>query len=100
MKRQSKCSIDCRRIARFLLPLFVAIQGDVWGQMMAPPPPPGDSWNMSESWQQNDEPWFSQVLPQGIIYRSYWAGVHEPRLGVQLIEEGGAGDPFWDPTVG
>jgi hypothetical protein len=62
--------------------------------------PPSDSWNMSESWQQNDDPWFSQVLPQGIIYRSYWAGVHEPRLGVQLIEESGAGDPFWDPTVG
>jgi hypothetical protein len=48
---------------------------------------------------KNNDPWFSQVLPQGIIYRSYWAGVHEPRLGLQLISESGGGS-FWDPTVG
>jgi Protein of unknown function (DUF1207) len=44
-------------------------------------------------------PWFWQVIPQGIIYHSYWAGVHEPRLGIQLIRING-GDSFWDPTLG
>ena len=43
--------------------------------------------------------WCWQVLPDGLIYRSYWAGVHEPRLGVQLIKERD-GDSFWDATVG
>lgn len=44
-------------------------------------------------------PWFWQVIPEGLIYRSYWAGVHEPRLGVQLIRMNN-GDSFWDPTLG
>jgi hypothetical protein len=44
-------------------------------------------------------PWFWQVLPDGLIYHSYWAGVHEPRLGVQLIRAR-EGDSFWDATVG
>jgi uncharacterized protein DUF1207 len=43
--------------------------------------------------------WDWQVLPQGLIYRSYWAGVKEPRLGIQLIHNSGD-DSFWDPTVG
>jgi hypothetical protein len=46
-----------------------------------------------------DGPWFWQVIPEGLIYRSYWAGVHEPRLGVQLIRLNN-GDSFWDPTLG
>ncbi len=44
-------------------------------------------------------PWFWQVAPEGIIYRSYWAGVHEPRMGLQLIRLNN-GDSFWDPTLG
>jgi hypothetical protein len=43
--------------------------------------------------------WDWQVLPQGLIYRSYWAGVKEPRLGIQLMHITG-GHSFWDPTVG
>ena len=43
--------------------------------------------------------WDWQVLPQGLIYRSYWAGVKEPRLGIQLMKIEG-GHSFWDPTVG
>jgi Protein of unknown function (DUF1207) len=43
--------------------------------------------------------WDWQVLPQGLIYRSYWAGVKEPRLGIQLMHVEG-GNSFWDPTVG
>ena len=43
--------------------------------------------------------WDWQVLPQGLIYRSYWAGVKEPRLGIQLMHIEGD-HSFWDPTVG
>jgi hypothetical protein len=43
--------------------------------------------------------WDWQVLPEGLIYRSYWAGVKEPRFGIQLIHVTG-GRSFWDPTVG
>lgn len=46
-----------------------------------------------------DDDWFPQVLPLGIIYHSYWAGIHEPRLGVQLSSVSGDGS-FWDPTLG
>jgi len=47
-----------------------------------------------------DDPWTWQPLPVGIIYRSYWAGVHEPRMGIQLMRMTNTGDSFWDPTVG
>ena len=43
--------------------------------------------------------WDWQALPQGLIYRSYWAGVKEPRLGIQLMHVAGERS-FWDPTVG
>lgn len=46
-----------------------------------------------------DDDWFPQVLPLGIIYHSYWAGTHEPRLGVQLSSVSG-NRSFWDPTLG
>lgn len=47
----------------------------------------------------SDDPWHSQMLPEGIIYRSYWAGLREPRMGLQLVSEEGGGS-FWDPTLG
>jgi hypothetical protein len=43
--------------------------------------------------------WDCQVLPQGLIYRSYWAGVKEPRFGIQLMHVTGERS-FWDPTAG
>ncbi len=49
--------------------------------------------------EQSSE-WSPQVLPQGIIYRSYWAGLHEPRMGLQVFSEQSGGDAFWDPTLG
>tara|TARA_R110002049_G_scaffold235650_1_gene408928 strand:- start:1232 stop:2404 length:1173 start_codon:yes stop_codon:yes gene_type:complete len=58
-----------------------------------------DQHERSISNSSTDDDWFPQVLPLGIIYHSYWAGTHEPRLGVQLtsISENGS---FWDPTLG
>jgi hypothetical protein len=43
--------------------------------------------------------WFWQVLPDGLIYRSYWAGVHEPRLAIVALDEQGS-QAFWDGTLG
>ena len=43
--------------------------------------------------------WYWQVLPDGLIYHSYWAGVHEPRLGI-VAQKITHGDSFLDGTVG
>lgn len=46
-----------------------------------------------------DPNWSPHFLPDGIIYRSYWAGLHEPRLGLQVFSERGS-HSYWDPTLG
>jgi hypothetical protein len=43
--------------------------------------------------------WSWQILPDGLIYRSYQAGVHEPRMSVVLFEEQD-GRALWDATLG
>jgi hypothetical protein len=43
--------------------------------------------------------WYSQALPDGLIYRSYWAGVHEPRLGA-VFEHISGDHSFIDATGG
>lgn len=43
--------------------------------------------------------WSWQVLPEGLIYHSYWAGVHEARLG-GVLQHISSGDSFIDGTVG
>jgi hypothetical protein len=43
--------------------------------------------------------WHWQVLPDGLIYRSYQAGVHEPRLAIVAHHESGS-QSFWDGTLG
>jgi hypothetical protein len=45
------------------------------------------------------EPWTWQALPEGLIYRSYLAGVKEPRLGLMVGNAKGFG-PIWDSTLG
>jgi hypothetical protein len=40
-----------------------------------------------------------QWLPTGLIYRSYWAGVHEPRAALVAFHEG-AERTLWDATLG
>ena len=42
--------------------------------------------------------WCWQLLPQGLIYRSYQAGVHESRLGIVLLESDN--NPYWDAALG
>lgn len=43
--------------------------------------------------------WGWQWLPQGLIYRSYMAGVHEPRMAIVAYHEG-EDRTLWDPTLG
>ena len=43
--------------------------------------------------------WTWQVLPEGLIYRSYQAGVHEPRMALVLFGERD-GRSLWDATLG
>jgi hypothetical protein len=87
-----------------------------------PVPTPGDTWITSNSeplpsqppitsyadpaWDGQPVilpdaygPWCWQMLPDGLIYHSYWAGVREPRLGGVLQHIQG-GDSFIDGNVG
>ena len=43
--------------------------------------------------------WRWQLGPAGLIYRSYLAGVHEPRTGIVAFHEGES-RTIWDATVG
>jgi hypothetical protein len=43
--------------------------------------------------------WYWQVLPDGLIYHSYWAGVREPRLGI-VMQHISDGDAYFDGTAG
>jgi hypothetical protein len=69
-------------------------------------PPPGDGFPMEPPGPgvvyfdaPPQQPWFWQVLPDGLIYRSYQAGVHEPRMHVVMFEERD-GRSLWDATLG
>lgn len=44
-------------------------------------------------------PWRWQLLPSGLIYRSYLAGPREPRLGT-VVNWRQNGSQFWDLTLG
>ncbi len=44
--------------------------------------------------------WTWQAMPDGLIYRSYQAGVHEPRLSILAFREMNSGNSYWDGTLG
>jgi hypothetical protein len=46
-----------------------------------------------------EQDWTWQVAPSGLIYRSYLAGVKEPRIGSTWTYDG-EGNQFWDTTLG
>jgi hypothetical protein len=54
---------------------------------------------ITESWPCPPTVWHWQALPDGLIYHSYQAGVHEPRLGILAFREEGS-QSFWDGTLG
>ena len=43
--------------------------------------------------------WCWQVVPEGLLYRPYLAGVREPRIGIQLFHESKWGW-LWDGSIG
>ena len=65
---------------------------------MAAARPPEPSGN-AERWLAGDEPWTWQVLPTGLMYKSYLAGGREPRFGTQFVHERSQGW-LWDTTLG
>ncbi len=48
---------------------------------------------------RHSDVWCWQVLPDGLIYRSYQAGVREPRLSIVAFRERDGRD-LWDGTLG
>ena len=70
-------------------------------QLMEPVPynaPP--AWGSAVVPAGPGEFWTWQLMPKGLIYHSYQAGVHEPRLAIVPQHEFNSGDSFWDGTVG
>jgi hypothetical protein len=46
-----------------------------------------------------DDYWTWQILPNGLMYKSYLAGNREPRFGAQFVRQRN-GDCTWDATLG
>jgi hypothetical protein len=49
---------------------------------------------------QGSGPWHWQLLPDGLIYRSYMAGPREPRISTLFEEELSSDTTYWDGIVG
>ena len=47
-----------------------------------------------------DRCWTWQLVPDGVLYKSYIAGPQEPRLGATWFQVGDDADWYWDSTVG
>jgi hypothetical protein len=57
------------------------------GVVMQPVYPRGTDWGL-------------QILPDGLIYRSYMAGPRESKLQLNHLHERGSGETLWDVTLG
>lgn len=55
----------------------------------------GDPWDTPSA----GIPWTWQVMPEGLIWRSYLAGVKEPRFALVTTSQSGFG-AIWDATIG
>jgi hypothetical protein len=62
-------------------------------------PEASSGWMRSMPGGENDEAWTWQVLPNGIPYRSYLAGMKEPRLASMWVKEKDFGW-MWDIALG
>ncbi len=58
---------------------------------------PVDSFLLDE---YSGNAWVWQWLPDGLIYHSYMAGVHVPRMALVTFYEAGDARPLWDATLG
>lgn len=50
--------------------------------------------------EYSSDAWQWRWLPEGLIYRSYWAGVHEPRMALVAFYEASDSRALWDATLG
>jgi hypothetical protein len=58
---------------------------------------PAEEFVMEE---HSAEPWRWRWLPEGLIYHSYMAGVHEPRMALVAFYEDSDDRALWDATLG
>lgn len=65
---------------------------------LAPPSFENNAY-LEHSFGSNVEPWSWQIVPTGLMYKSYLAGNREPRMGTQWIHERNLGWQ-WDATLG
>lgn len=49
--------------------------------------------------QCHNEPWGWHILPDGLLWHSYLAGPHEPRISTVIFNDSDNG-AFWDVTIG
>jgi hypothetical protein len=89
----------------------MAPPNDAW---LAPPAPPAANQPLFGPAPYNADPawgppvvgsgpsdfWCWQLMPKNLIYHSYQAGVHEPRLGIVVESERESHESFWDGTLG
>ncbi len=69
--------------------------------MVAPAPCNVDpAWGRPVIAAGPEDAWYWQVLPKSVIYHSYLAGMHEPRLGIIAEHETHSDQSFWDGTLG
>lgn len=61
---------------------------------------PGEEYVPDLMFQSASGPWYWELLPDGLIWRSYMAGPREPRIALNTFSEGGSGDWLWDATLG
>ncbi len=50
--------------------------------------------------ESSSDAWRWQILPEGLIYRSYLAGPREPRFQLNYFEETSSNQTLWDATLG
>lgn len=67
-------------------------------QPMFPNSEPDPELVQRPAWR-NDEPWVGQILPSGLIYRSYLAGRREPRFAFAALNQTNFG-PVWEAVLG
>lgn len=72
--------------------------------LFAPPPVEGHTWSEDSDAlhffeTSGFEPYTWQIMPDGLIYRSYMAGVREPRFAAQWMHERDWGW-MWDVALG
>jgi len=48
----------------------------------------------------NPEFWHWRVLPEGVVWQSYWAGVHEPRISGVAFHDANSASNLFDVTLG